>query len=282
MNKIFKTNVIVALGAMLMLSSCVVGTGTKSISRGGVKLKSVEGFASLDDFSSLKIEGRVDVKLIQSDSVRLDAKVPEGTDDSLSVNVVDGQLVVNYRAEGARIASANNEAAKITLACPSLDKIDIEGGSEIEAEGTWKSDSLDVRASGAAELDFENIQCSGKLSFRLKGAAEVEIDKATSEQMAMEVSGAGKLDLDGITTHQMNLDIRGASSVKVVNLKADDSYVDIAGASVVFIDFDNSGNATCDVSGASKLVLEGTLNSLKSQKSGACVVKTSSLEVKKK
>jgi hypothetical protein len=178
----------------------------------------------LAPFDSVTIDAPFEVIIRQGDLQTIELEVAEGAVDDLTVDVVDGRLLLDLDRSFLRLGD-DDLIARITVA--ELAAIDASNASIVVAPDL-DLDMLDLQASGASI-----VRISGtveRLDLRLSGASLADITSTSISTATVTVSGASSADFDEGTA-RIDGSLSGASRLSVA--AATDVRVDTSGASSI-------------------------------------------------
>lgn len=164
----------------------------------------------IDDFSTLKAWGAVDIVLKKGDkaSVRVENH-DESCDDAIHINTKSNTLEVysDYKA-----GKKNNCNVTVYVTVVDLEKINCSGASTIETEGELKLNELDITVSGASEIHMDLVLEILKID--ASGASEIVLN-GKADEMKLINSGATDFKASGFEVKSATVDCSGASEVSL-------------------------------------------------------------------
>jgi hypothetical protein len=172
-----------------------------------------------------------------------DVYIAQGTDEAVAVSASDektiGKIVVEVKngiltiglEKGTRI-NWGNKKLKAYIAFKNIDMIDVNGASDIIADGIIKATELKLSLSGASDLK-----------------AKLQVDKLT-----IDINGASDMSISGSAT-DLKIDASGASKFKGFDLATDYCVARAGGASD--IDITVNKELSVHASGASDIDYKG-------------------------
>ena len=260
-----KQNLILALFASALMSSCAAGASTKeqvqtvdeTVSSSQTPANDVR-FSTrtypLTDFSKIDV-GNV-VKVIYTQGSTYSVELTGRTDwlDDMYVNATDGKLTVRTadKKKFNNVKKSDKPDGNYTfilrLTAPSLEGINLHGASAFESKQV----------------------SSNELCILLSGATQLTIDAAESDKMTIESSGAGQLDFKGIAVREIDVRLSGACKAKFpIAGKAETVKLIASGASELTLGGEISGLMQVNLSGACNSRLKCKGGSLRTLCSGA-------------
>jgi len=202
--KSIKIFIVVSL-IILMDAGCIVNM--QDSVRGDGKVVSQN--RDVPVFSGIKVASGIDVFLSQSENQRVIVEADENLQEWIRTEV-NGSILHIYTDKTIRLAKTK----KVTIACKTIDRIDVSSAGNVTGLSPFKTDMLDIDMSSAGDLKFE-----------------VEANEVT-----ISISSAGNADLKG-KTNTFNADLSSAGDLNAYDLEAKvgDVSVSSAGSARVYI-----------------------------------------------
>ncbi len=165
---------------------------------------------ALTDFSTLKVMGSLEVRLVQGIKNEVVISIPGSREEDLAniITEIKGGILSIYQK--GKVKWKGNLV--IVLTFKELNQINLSGASEITTIGAVKADEFFLTGTGAidADLNFEvnvlTVDFSGASDLKLKGLAEKFIVNST---------GASDLKAAEFIAKRIVIDVSGASNIKV-------------------------------------------------------------------
>lgn len=163
----------------------------------------------LRDFSSVDLEGIMDVHITQGDfAVELNG--PEDEKRNYKIYVDGETLVVDYKTKNKLFWKKNiidESEMELNITMPSLEKLNARGAGKLNFRG-FNEDEVEINLLGAIAAD-------GDISAR---------------SLTIEMTGASFLDLNGNGTF-LEADITGASGLRAYGYEVNEAIIEAHGAS---------------------------------------------------
>lgn len=195
-------------------------------------------------FHSISVSGEFDVYLSEGEeAVAVSAEETE-TREQIKTVVKDGVLYISAGDRKGLNFSLKNKSMKAYVSFKTLKRITASGTSDLNFEGTIRTEELKIELSGAS--DFEG---------------DVSV-----QSLVIEQSGASDVNISG-TTKDLTIHISGGSDLTGFQLAADRCSVHASGGSDVSITVNEEISA--EASGASDIFWKGSGSVKKVQTSGA-------------
>lgn len=184
----------------------------------GIIFKISFGFAQeesetrrLDSFSTLKVSGIAQVKLIQGIEESLTLHTKNLSPEDVITEVKGNTLTIKLKGN----KKYQNIELRILLKIRNLSSISAKGAVVIENESMLQTEELSLNTDGAVRLDMKlNVQ---KLQVNSSGANELELEgKAIYQKVTL--NGAGKVSNYNLETSSSDVTVNGVGSIEV-NIK---------------------------------------------------------------
>jgi len=126
--------------------------------------------------------------------------------------VKDGILTIwyDYKSNGDKVRGDKRMKAYVSF--KTLDRLTGSGGSDIDVEGTIKTNTLKLDMSGGS--DFEGKIEANDLSVEASGGSDVDMT-GTVKTLTLHASGGSDFKGYGLTTDICNLEASGGSDVEI-------------------------------------------------------------------
>ena len=188
-----------------LLSFAVLVQAQKVINDPNAEPRQVGSFTGID------VSGGIDVLLSSGDeAVAVSASKPEYR-DRIKTAVENGVLKIWYDSKWG-ISISGNKNLKAYVSYKTLKSLEASGGSDINAEGTIRSNELVLRVSGGS--DFRGAVEATKLTVKQSGGSDVRISgKATD--LSVDASGGSDFKGYDFVADVCDLEASGACDIEV-------------------------------------------------------------------
>ena len=172
----------------------------------------------ISDVARLKISGRVDLNLVQSETFGLSIEARKKQFNDLTVSASNNTLTIKPNA-------CDDTDYQVKLRLPRIELLDVGGAVNLNSRGVFQTESMNLEISGALDGEMElaavqlNLDVSGSSNLQLSGSAD---------STYMDISGSSEVDARYLVTKTVRLDVSGSSNV-VVNV-ADELRIDASGS----------------------------------------------------
>lgn len=158
----------------------------------------------LSDFDAIEVDGSAELKLKQGSvySVTL-----HGNNlSAVNAEVQDNILRISNTA-GVRYQQL---VVEVTL--PTLTSLRLQGASDVDTEGSFVGDSLNVYIAGAAKLDMDLHYTA--VEIKAAGASAVDL-KGTAEHLVITTMGAADIDAEDLVSQYAKINCSGGTKAKI-------------------------------------------------------------------
>lgn len=175
------------------------------------------------DFTEVELNGSFHVFIKQADVTEVEIVTHSNIHEFIEMIQEADRLVLKQKC-GFWL----KEPVRVYIKAPDLDKIEVNGASELTMDEPFKTDHLILDCKGASEANL-NINCR-HFEADIKGASEVDVE-GTAETCNLNIRGAADYDAAKLFVKSQNIDIKGAGEARV---NAEENLnVDVSGAAEV-------------------------------------------------
>ncbi|MCC5919268.1 MAG: DUF2807 domain-containing protein [Cyclobacteriaceae bacterium] len=221
-----------------------------------------ERIIPLRNFQSLIVQGPFNIEITQDDRFSLVAVGESEVLDKVEYDLIDGRLTIKYpRTETGFLGinlmiSKSKTAINLKIAMPLFEELNF---------------------SSAADAIVGAFEISNDAKIIMKGASSIDMSSLKSSA-GLELSSTGASDLKGsIDVKHLSASASGASDLKLKYLSAEDATIKLSGASDMKAEV-NGGNWNLNGGGASNFKLNGQVNFVQINLSGASSLKGNQFE----
>lgn len=222
-----------AAAIVLATSSCVVrinsaalkdkfnGAGKIRItSKGPVKEKTV----SLENFSSISIEGPIDVRFFYAEEPRAEIKASESVLDYVEV-IQDGQEVKIRYSKDVKVNVGNQ--TDIDIYSPVIAKVAVLGSGEFSADRIAQ-DSIDFLVSGSGDINIDEL-VADKADLVVTGSGDIDADRLKVGRLAIQVVGSGDIKVNG-EAETLDCGVVGSGDIDISRLECSKQNTNVEGS----------------------------------------------------
>lgn len=190
---------------LLLAASYSVTIAQKTISDPNAEKRNVSGY------HAISVGGGIDLYLSQgSESVAVSASETQFR-NLIKTEVKDGVLTIWYDYKNSD-NKRGDKHLKAYVSFKTLDKLNGSGGSDIDVDGTIKTNSLNLDVSGGS--DFEGKIEADELVIEASGGSDVDIS-GSAKKLDIHASGGSDFSGYGLTTDICNLEASGGSDIEI-------------------------------------------------------------------
>ena len=190
---------------VLLAGSFSAAIAQKTINDPNAEKRNVSGY------HAISVGGGIDLYLSQgSESVAVSASETQFR-NLIKTEVKDGVLTIWYDYKNSE-NKRGDKHLKAYVSFKTLDKLNGSGGSDIDVEGTIKTNSLKLDISGGS--DFEGKIEADELVIEASGGSDVDISGST-KKLDIHASGGSDFNGYGLTTDICNLEASGGSDIEI-------------------------------------------------------------------
>ncbi|WNY24666.1 head GIN domain-containing protein [Methanolapillus millepedarum] len=162
---------------------------------------------SLGEFNKISITGVSELKLVSSDTSRINIEVGQKNAQYVKYEVVNGTLEIT-----ADRKVPSDQDTEITVWYKDLNEITISGVHDAEAELPITGSNLVVTSDGTNSIDL-NVQVEN-LTLNITGVNDVDM-KGSAKTVMVKVDGTSDLDLEELAAADMTVAMKGVSNMDV-------------------------------------------------------------------
>jgi hypothetical protein len=223
----------------LMLAGFLLVTAhaQKTIRDANAEVRNVSGFHAIE------VSGGINLYLSNGDEAVAVSANDKEVRDRIKTEVKDGVLKIYYDWKAMKF-NLKGTSLKAYVSFKSLDRLSASGGSDVKAEGTIKSDKLNLHLSGGSDFN---------------GRVEVVT-------LAIDQSGGSDANLSGTAT-DLRINASGGSDFSGYDLASDNCVIQASGGSD--IDITVNKELYAEASGASDVNWKGKATVKGAHASGA-------------
>ena len=162
----------------------------------------------LTNFRAIAVGGGIDLLVRQGDRFVVEVSAEDLAD--IITEVRDGRLEIGRPKRSGFFNWGDVGSVRVTL--PSLESLSASGGSDVDSEGTFFGDKLELVASGGSDLTIDvsvtdlSVEASGGSDVRLSGSAH---------SARVESSGGSDLNATQLTANEANVNSSGGSDLAI-------------------------------------------------------------------
>ena len=165
-------------------------------------------------FDSLKVDGPIDVLVLQGTNASVVVDAPAGIATGIRT-VVEGNTL-NIDSSGLHVLQFGMLHAShplVTVTVTILKRIAVDGSSDLHAVRLASSDELILKLRGSGDANLEQINVA-KLTTEISGSADVQASGSAKEQSIM-IAGSGDYDGANLRGDSVAVGITGSGDAAV-------------------------------------------------------------------
>jgi hypothetical protein len=191
----------------LIFSSVLVSMSSCFVDRivGSGRIISENRIVSNTNFTEIRVEGSMNVNIIQGDSVKIVVKDFENILSSLETRVVGNTLVIDYQDH----TWISNSAGEITVTMPKLSNVEMSGSGDVGTIGNFRFDDLSLLISGSGNFSFTGS--AKNMNAKISGSGNIRAFDMPTENATVKISGSGDMQVN--VTRQLDATISGSGDI---------------------------------------------------------------------
>ena len=244
--------------------------------------KVVKQSIDLDDFSSIRTHGNVDVVYVQTDDETTSILV-EGNEKVLpmyDIALTSDKEWLEVTAKDQKEMRHRVPHIRMTVSMPRLEAMEINGAGDffIRQKAEFIDSPLHLRINGAGDIRITDLSCTDFLA-EINGAGDLDIGSlSVDENIAFIINGAGDTNVkEAVSLGNANISLSGAGDIKV-KLKCQDLTVNVSGAGEAKIEV-KSQSVDAIAEGTGEIELKGSTHTFSKKTGGLAKIDSKNLEV---
>jgi hypothetical protein len=163
-------------------------------------------------YSKIQVSDGWDLILSQGDEYSIKITANENLLDGLKTEVIDDVLIISSSTKAIK---GKGIRKKVYLTFIEVNQITTNKDSDISAETTIKSDTLNIELNDDSDLDNVKFE-GGKLIARLTGSSKMNMSFTDIKHIDTKVEGSSKISLTEIRTDTFKLILSSDSEANLV------------------------------------------------------------------
>ena len=166
-------------------------------------------------FHAIEVSAGIDLYLSQGDEAVAVSAADTKYRDKIITEVKDGVLKIYYEREDRRFNvdfSWRSRKMKAYVSAKSLDALNASGGSDIQMEGTFKSDKFNLAVSGGS--DFHGKVDVNTLDAEASGGSDIVIS-GSAKSIKIDVSGGSDFRGSDFVVENCDIEASGGGDVSI-------------------------------------------------------------------
>lgn len=170
--------------------------------------KMVEAYINLDTFSELRTDVVANIKVVQGDRCRIEAKGPEHIISLIDASVKEGELYVTFTKD---IRMKNGEKVALTIYTPTLSRICQDGVGSIKCDGSFDTPKMDITNNGVGSVKLSDLRCE-LLTVSSNGVGGIDLS-GTTRKAIYNSDGVGSIDAYDMHSEATEVSLNGVGSI---------------------------------------------------------------------
>jgi putative autotransporter adhesin-like protein len=162
----------------------------------------------LPPYTALDVEGGVNIDVVPGDTQDVVVTGGEEVIDRVRTVVEEGRLHVSIKDHGIVIGPDPFDDVRIQVAAGALDTIRVQGAGDLDL-GTIDRDKLTILVQGGADIDANGTV--GALTLQIEGAGDADLGELQARTAKVRVEGAGDAELN--VRDELDVAVEGAGDV---------------------------------------------------------------------
>lgn len=165
----------------------------------------------LANFTEIEVMNGIDLNLSQGQGFAVEVEVEDEADlNDLVTDLRGDTLRIGWENRGRGFWPDRNARVRVTL--PVLTELDASGGSDVEGDGTFSGESLELNASGGSAIELDvavttlDVTASGGSDFELSG---------TADSIDVQSSGGSDVDARSVSAREADVGASGGSDITI-------------------------------------------------------------------
>jgi hypothetical protein len=160
-------------------------------------------------YSTLSVNGGVNVDIVPGNTRDVLVTAGEDVIDRVRTTVEDGRLEVSIKDHGIVIGPDPFDDVRVEVAAGALDTIRVQGAGDLDL-GHVDKDRLTIVVQGGADIDANGTV--DHLDLVINGAGDASLDELEARTAKVRIEGAGDADLN--VSDELDVAVQGAGDVR--------------------------------------------------------------------
>lgn len=174
--------------------------------------KVIQNEIQIEDTVSKLYLGNMSAKiyLTNEDDKTIKYKIDENLEQYLDISAENGTLRIDNTSEN----SLKNKYKEIEfyIGIKTLEQVTVQGGFEIEGNGTFETDNLTFDIEGALNGNLD-VKCKA-IYCEIKGAIDMTLT-GTTDNLDINTEGASDINSKNLKANNVNVEVYGVGNLKV-------------------------------------------------------------------
>ena len=165
----------------------------------------------LSGFDSIEIGGGIDLVVRQGQGFLVEVESDDGELDEIITELRNQTLVIRRERSGS-FFGWGGDGGSVTVRLPALVSLQASGGSDVETEGAFSGERLELVASGGSDVTLDVTV--GDLRVTASGGSDVNL-RGTARSLNAQSSGGSDLNASALIAETANVQSSGGSDLSL-------------------------------------------------------------------
>ena len=165
----------------------------------------------VSDFTTIETSVAANIHIRQSSTTQVTAEGSEELLNALDVRMDNGKLVLEMKKTFLKRFGNRANKLVISIATPTLSRIDSEGVGNIVIDGTFSTPSLHIQSDGVGNFTAENLRCD-EVKIDSEGVGNITL-RGTAGNVEIRSEGVGNVNADGLKAKRAVVSSQGVGNV---------------------------------------------------------------------
>jgi hypothetical protein len=165
---------------------------------------------ALTGFNAIAVGGGIDLFLRQGEPFRVEVSASDRELDEIVTEVTGGKLEIRRRRPAAFLDWGDRGFVSVIL--PRLTALAASGGSDVDTEGVFSGEGLEIVASGGSDMTID--VAVKELDVTASGGSDVEI-RGRAGLARVQASGGSDLDASRLSVEDAEVQSSGGSDLSI-------------------------------------------------------------------
>jgi len=182
------------------------GSGRNRVKGSGVRVEKQRALAA---FTKLRVDGPVDVRLVQAGSDQATVAADDNIEPLVETVVEGDTLFVRLKRDAG---FTTRSAPMVRVDARALQAVAIQGSGDLSVE-RFKGDSLALSVVGSGDVQLGQVELK-ELNVDISGSGDVRV-AGRAEQQGWRISGSGDVDAAALAGRVARVELHGSGDVSL-------------------------------------------------------------------
>jgi hypothetical protein len=165
---------------------------------------------SLTGFTGVAVGGGIELSLRQGEPFNVEVVADDGELDEIVTEIRNGTLEIRRSRSWGWFNWG--DAGSVSITMPTLVALTASGGSDVQSEGTFTSNAVEIVASGGSDVAIDVT--AGTLEVTASGGSDVRLS-GSARSARVQTSGGSDLDARSFTADDADVQSSGGSDLAI-------------------------------------------------------------------